>query len=328
MLFEAVERRDWTATVFLLINCHVDPNKGQLGPDRMTRTPLHRALEMESHLMCSNLLNSGADPSVLCEYPHPLYDRIMGSISTLHTFSLMGTLDEDLLDRLLAMGGKKVVSAQLTFGNREDEPESSSSKEDGDAHLNGATCLHLLTIKRRSRPEVTASCAKQLLEAGTEIDARNAAGQTALHLASHFARFSLARVLLSFGADPTLTDDQGRSPADMSLDGVIEGINDEEQKTFLEECKTSAGNLNRAHARSSDKHQGDKMQRQIRRRRYGSVEKNAQSTPSKPIPSDSASSESPPSNLLPNKFIPSTMWSGILLLSIVLAICLVMWRMG
>ena len=346
MLYEAIEREDKTAIIFLLEKCHVDPNKGQFDR-RMTRTPLNLALEMERYTMCSILLENGADASVLCDYPYPHSNLTMRNCSPLHVYVLTygqrlnwpdlfieNTLRvERFLSRLLEEGARKVLQARVTFDIQDNRLElgkvrDSSSLRDQVVYWNGATCLHLMAMKTCIGWFKHDFCVEQLLKEGIEIDARNAAGQTPLHLASHFARFRLARALLKFGADPTLTDDQGRSPSDMSSDGIVNGIGDEERKGFLNECKAYAENPDPRLAHSSDRHEGNEAQRQISRRRHGSVEKNAQTAASKSTSREPSMSGPTPSKFMSKRFTLSKTRLGLISLSVMLVFCLALWRFG
>jgi ankyrin repeat protein len=53
--------------------------------------------------------------------------------------------------------------------------------------------------------------AASLLAAGAHVDARNAAGQTALMMAALFDRHAIVNRLIAHGADPLLTDAAGNS---------------------------------------------------------------------------------------------------------------------
>lgn len=55
-----------------------------------------------------------------------------------------------------------------------------------------------------------------LSTAGIEIDAQNATGQTALHVACSRGNWHVVRLLLHFGASPTILDRRGYSPGEVS----------------------------------------------------------------------------------------------------------------
>ena len=269
LLYEAVECQDETAIKFLLQSCHVDPNKGRYGPDEITSTPLHRALERESHHICFLLLEGGADASVLCKHPHRLSEMIMESVSTLHIYSTMRALHKKLLNVLLDKGGKKVLKTQATFRNLDSKPKLKEAgtinyTEEHVANWNGATCLHFLAARSRLPSDETAFCIEKLLRTGAEIDAPNFAGRTALHLASYYAHFPLAIALLKSGADPTLENDQGRSPPDVSLD--LDDVETVGRTKFLAACEARLKRVDHeTTTKSTDKPRVRKGNRQIKR---------------------------------------------------------------
>lgn len=58
--------------------------------------------------------------------------------------------------------------------------------------------------------------ARLLLDAGADVNGREAGGFTALHAAVQKGDVSLARELLDRGADPTLSTEEGKTPADLA----------------------------------------------------------------------------------------------------------------
>ena len=58
--------------------------------------------------------------------------------------------------------------------------------------------------------------ARKLLAGGADPDARNGAGATALHFAAMFRQEALLDILLEHGADTTIVDSQGNTPADVA----------------------------------------------------------------------------------------------------------------
>ncbi|MEE8153692.1 MAG: ankyrin repeat domain-containing protein [Phycisphaerales bacterium] len=73
--------------------------------------------------------------------------------------------------------------------------------------------LHLLNAKRNPRKAITV-----LLEQGEAIDRRDNDGATVLMIASEEFEPELVRILLEFGADPNLRNDQGMSAMDLAID--------------------------------------------------------------------------------------------------------------
>jgi ankyrin repeat protein len=56
-----------------------------------------------------------------------------------------------------------------------------------------------------------------LLEAGAQIDDRDARGRTALMIAAEGGRAEIANLLLAHGADPLLQDKAGKRAADLTV---------------------------------------------------------------------------------------------------------------
>jgi ankyrin repeat protein len=59
-------------------------------------------------------------------------------------------------------------------------------------------------------------CVKLLLEAGADVDAQTAHGETALMYAAYAGRTEKVKVLLEYGADPNLTNMQGETALKMA----------------------------------------------------------------------------------------------------------------
>jgi ankyrin repeat protein len=55
-----------------------------------------------------------------------------------------------------------------------------------------------------------------LIAAGADVNARQQGNTSPLHETAHAGLVDLTRLLLDLGADPTATDDQGRTPADIA----------------------------------------------------------------------------------------------------------------
>lgn len=65
----------------------------------------------------------------------------------------------------------------------------------------------LSSVKRGDSTAVFA-----MLEGGAEVNAKNGAGNTALHEATLYGRYKIVRILLEAGADPDIKDDAGNTP--------------------------------------------------------------------------------------------------------------------
>lgn len=78
----------------------------------------------------------------------------------------------------------------------------------------GNTPLHLASKKGYTSPKLV----NHLLQhSAVDVNARNAAGMTALHHAARRGRSDMVRLLLEAGADPSLRDDGGHVPLDLAL---------------------------------------------------------------------------------------------------------------
>lgn len=61
---------------------------------------------------------------------------------------------------------------------------------------------------------------KLLIGAGANVNARANDGSTALHKAATIGKIEIIRLLLQAGADPSVNDKKGRSPADVAMSEV------------------------------------------------------------------------------------------------------------
>lgn len=74
------------------------------------------------------------------------------------------------------------------------------------------TALHRLADLRRTTGAKAATIAQLLLDRGANVNARNHAGVTPLHLAIRARNLPVAQVLLQHGADPNAVDQRGSTP--------------------------------------------------------------------------------------------------------------------
>jgi ankyrin repeat protein len=65
-----------------------------------------------------------------------------------------------------------------------------------------------------------------LLDAGANPDVRQSAGWTPLHAAAMNGDLASVELLLAAGADPTATNDEGRSVADLANEGGDDATNE------------------------------------------------------------------------------------------------------
>lgn len=138
--------------------------------------PLRLAARWGRERMVALLLANGADPNV---YEPDDGSALMASCQVNHP---------GVARRLIAAGAE--VDAQDRYG---------------------LTALHWAIA--RQAPEV----AKVLITAGAAVNAQHKDGGTPLHVAAECAvEPALVRLLLQAGADPTLRDGAGRTPADLA----------------------------------------------------------------------------------------------------------------
>jgi ankyrin repeat protein len=76
-----------------------------------------------------------------------------------------------------------------------------------------------------------------LLRAGANPDARMTDGSTLLHCAALNGAEDMAEIIMAYGADVTLRDDQGRTVMEVALsnnrDGVVHILRAAEMRTFM-----------------------------------------------------------------------------------------------
>jgi hypothetical protein len=146
--------------------------------DRSGTTPLMYAVMRDSPEIVKALIKAGADVN----------DRVGTNMTVLVYAVLGGRVDPDEAFTGLLMNAVTGLSAELHgTGTR------------GGGATSGAT-IH-------GSPE----CVRLLLEAGADVDAQTAHGETALMYAAYTNRIEKAKVLLEYGANPDLTNMQGET---------------------------------------------------------------------------------------------------------------------
>jgi len=84
----------------------------------------------------------------------------------------------------------------------------------------GKTPLHAANQYGDHRAEVT----RELLRAGAKVNVRDAWGRTALHHAAYYRDADAVALLLEHGADPSIQDNDGKTPADSVRDPEIKKL--------------------------------------------------------------------------------------------------------
>ena len=203
-LHSAVYHRD-ARVVNVLLEHGADPNR----PDSAGQTPLFLAAGTGNVAVLAQLLSHGGDPSVRPPSGYTLlqtaareglpeavaYLRRQGAELDVFTAGVSGTVEE--LEAFL------------------DKDHSLVNAKDSQ----GSTLLHWLAhVDDGVRDPVTV--ANVLLRYGPTIDARNAEGETPLHVASYWGRAGLMRWLVANGADLNAEDADGSTPSDRAREGM------------------------------------------------------------------------------------------------------------
>lgn len=181
-------------------------------------------------LAAEKIIALGGDPNTLPDYGVPMY----GSVLIPESNNLLSTLLENGMD------------PNTQYYCRNEGPQCSFLSSLSDI---GSYVVEATAIER----------AKVLVEAGAEVNARFNIGvttgidisgdfmfkqqeMTALHMARYFNRNKLAETLIELGADPTLTDSEGKT-AD-SYAGVYAQIRAEQSQQAAATQQTTANQSN------------------------------------------------------------------------------------
>ena len=148
-------------------------------------TPLMYAVIRDNPELVKALIKAGADVN----------GRVGANMTVLVYAVLGGRVDSDDAFIGLLMNAVTGLSAEL---------HGTGSSRRGN--------LSTQDLALKDSPE----CVRLLLEAGADVDAQTAHGETALMYAAHTGRIKKARLLLEYGADPTLTNLQGETALRMA----------------------------------------------------------------------------------------------------------------
>ena len=85
---------------------------------------------------------------------------------------------------------------------------------------------------RRARPWANGlDVARALIEAGADVNRQCEHGRTALHMAAAWAHLEVVMFLMDNGADPTIRDVEGMTPARVTRDGYKSNrVTDDERR--------------------------------------------------------------------------------------------------
>jgi cytohesin len=152
-------------------------------------TELHNLATHADFDGCLRALRNGADPNVINEYDDrktPLY-KVVDHVFGITSPNSREILKQHCLKLLLEYGGNPNVS-----------------------NIFGVTPLH-----EASRID-DHKCVKILLKNGADYNARMCVGETPLHWACRWACRRNVQLLLEAGANVTLTNNEGRTPKDVT----------------------------------------------------------------------------------------------------------------
>jgi ankyrin repeat protein len=137
--------------------------------------------------------------------------RISTVILALILFTFVGCGNEDKSSQQTAESESTVSAPKVDLHSAVVTDDLEAIRQ----HIKAGSDLNVLEPTRASSPLITAAflgkieAAKILINAGAELNYRNADGSTALHTAAAFGKTEAAKMLIDAGADLNLKNNQG-----------------------------------------------------------------------------------------------------------------------
>ncbi len=143
---------------------------------------------------------------------------IWEAAATGHLLRVNELLDRDsALLNAFSLDGFTPLGLAAFFGRKAILDELIRRGADVNIHSNNAMrvmALHSAVAHRDIDRAI--QMARSLLEKGAEVNAKQSGGFTALHEAALRGNIELTSLLLRWGADPSIKDDEGKSPIDIA----------------------------------------------------------------------------------------------------------------
>uniref|UniRef100_A0A7S1B8M9 Histone deacetylase domain-containing protein n=2 Tax=Corethron hystrix TaxID=216773 RepID=A0A7S1B8M9_9STRA len=190
--------------------------------DEDENTPIHIAIQNRKLDCVKELLDANVMINKKCDGSSPVHVALsVGSIPEHSKFAedclnLLTVHSADLSERDDSLFTPLYLACAYNLPNC---VKIILSDQNGSQTLNakadriGGRALHACARFGRSFGQSLDSIAKFLIDAGAHVDCANFYGRTPLHLAAASGNWSVARLLLSSGASPNLTDKKGETAA-------------------------------------------------------------------------------------------------------------------
>ena len=204
--------------------------------DYLGQTPLEWAAKYASHDIVQMLIKAGADVNAESRYGTVLMAGTRVAIAKLlidagadvNAGTIMSPLANAAkygnaeLIRLLVEKGAKVNDPKDPPIHWAGKPEAAKALLEAGADVNqrnanGETALHLAM----SAWSPTAETVKLLLEAGADVKAKSATGATPLHAAIQLGKPEIAKLLIAAGAEVDAKDNQGDTPLSVAHANLV-----------------------------------------------------------------------------------------------------------